>query len=181
MEYEIIRSRRKTLSAQITGNRLVVRAPLRTTDGEIRQFLEKHRRWLEKHLAEAQALEEAKTGLRRLTQAEIARLAEQAKQVIPARAAYYAPLIGVDYGRITIRCQKTRWGSCSAKGNLNFNCLLMLCPESVLDYVIVHELCHRKELNHSARFRAEVERVLPGYREPMRWLKKEGQAIISRV
>ena len=67
MEYEIIRSRRKTLSAQITGNRLVVRAPLRTTDGEIRQFLEKHRRWLEKHLAEARALEEAKTGLRRLT------------------------------------------------------------------------------------------------------------------
>ena len=57
----------------------------------------------------------------------------------------------------------------------------MLCPENVLDYVIVHELCHRKQLNHSARFKAEVERVLPGYREPMRWLKKEGQAIICRV
>ena len=181
MEYEIIRSRRKTLSAQITGNRLVVRAPLRTTDGEIRQFLEKHRRWLEKHLAEAQALEEAKTGLRRLTPAEIARLAEQAKQVIPARAAYYAPLIGVDYGRITIRCQKTRWGSCSAKGNLNFNCLLMLVPRDVADSVIVHELCHRKYMNHSAAFYAEVLRVLPDYRTRDRWLKKNGPALMARL
>lgn len=181
MEYEIIRSRRKTLSAQITGNRLVVRAPLRTTDGEIRQFLEKHRRWLEKHLAEARALEEAKTGLRRLTQAEIARLAEQAKQVIPARAAYYAPLIGVDYGRITIRCQKTRWGSCSAKGNLNFNCLLMLCPEDVLDYVIVHELCHRKELNHSPRFWAEVERLVPDWKAQRLWLRINGGALMARL
>ena len=181
MEYKIIRSRRKTLSAQIRQGQLEIRAPLRTTDAEIRSFLEKHRRWLEKHMMQSRALEQAKAGLRRLTPAEIAELAEKARRVFPERAAYYAPLIGVDYGKITIRCQKTRWGSCSAKGNLNFNCLLMLCPENVLDYVIVHELCHRKELNHSARFKAEVERVLPGYREPMRWLKKEGQAIISRV
>ena len=179
MEYEVIRSRRKTLSAQITGNRLVVRAPLRTTDGEIRQFLEKHRRWLEKHLAEARAMEEAKADLHRLTPAEIARLAEQAKQVIPARAAYYAPLIGVDYGRITIRCQKTRWGSCSAKGNLNFNCLLMLAPPGVIDSIVVHELCHRKVMNHSARFYAEVTRVLPEYRQYERWLKDHGAMILA--
>ena len=181
MEVEVIRSRRKTLSAQIREGRVVVRAPLRTTDAEIRQFLEKHRRWLEKHLAKAREMEESKANLRRLTPEDIRALKKQARKVIPERAAYYAPLIGVTYGRISIRCQKTRWGSCSAKGNLNFNCLLMLCPEDVLDYVIVHELCHRKELNHSPRFWAEVEKVLPDYKQPLKWLKTEGQAIIGQI
>ena len=179
MEYEVIRSRRKTLSAQIRQNKLVVRAPLRTTDAEIRQFLEKHRRWLEKHLAEAKALEDAKAGMRRLTEAEIAELTRRARQVIPQRAAYYAPLIGVDYGRITIRCQKTRWGSCSAKGNLNFNCLLMLAPPGVVDSIVVHELCHRKVMNHSGRFYAEVLRVFPEYEQHHRWLKEHGEMILA--
>ena len=57
----------------------------------------------------------------------------------------------------------------------------MLCPEDVLDYVIVHELCHRKELNHSPRFWAEVERILPDYKQPLKWLKNEGQSIIARI
>ena len=89
--------------------------------------------------------------------------------------------MGVDYGRITIRAQHTRWGSCSAQGNLNFNCLLMLTPDDVKAYVVVHELCHRKEMNHSARFWAEVERVLPGYRESRRWLRENGGALICRL
>lgn len=87
---------------------------------------------------------------------------------------YFARQVGVDYGRITIRNQKTRWGSCSSKGNLNFNCLLMLAPAEILDYVVVHELCHRKEMNHSKAFWAEVEKVLPDYRESVKWLKEKG-------
>lgn len=101
--------------------------------------------------------------------------------MIPERAAYYAEIIGVSYGRITIRNQKTRWGSCSGKGNLNFNCLLMLTPPEVLDYVVVHELCHRKEMNHSKRFWNEVEKVLPDYWESRKWLKENGGRIIERV
>ena len=108
-------------------------------------------------------------------------LSARALERIRERLSYYIPRVGKRPGRITIREQKTRWGSCSAKGNLNFNCLLMLCPEDVLDYVIVHELCHRKELNHSARFWAAVERVLPDYIQPLKWLKNEGQTIISRI
>lgn len=100
---------------------------------------------------------------------------------IPRRVEKYAPLVGVRVGRITIRNQVSRWGSCSAQGNLNFNCLLMLCPEEVRDYVVVHELCHRKQLNHSPAFWAEVERVLPGYKEQYRWLKENGSRLIRRL
>ena len=80
------------------------------------------------------------------------KLASKALDYIPGRVKYYADIIGVTYGKITIRNQKTRWGSCSSKGNLNFNCLLMLMPPEVIDYVVVHELCHRKQMNHSKAF-----------------------------
>ena len=179
MEVEVIRSRRKTLSAQIREGRVVVRAPLRTTDAEIRQFLEKHRRWLEKHLAKAREMEESKANLRRLMPEDIRTLKKQARKMIPERAAYYAPLIGVTYGRISIRCQKTRWGSCSAKGDLSFNCLLMLTPPGVVDSIVVHELCHRKVMNHSARFYTEVLKVLPDYRQHQKWLREHGEMILA--
>jgi predicted metal-dependent hydrolase len=111
----------------------------------------------------------------------IEELAEQAKRTIPARVAHYAAMLGVEYGRITIRTQKTRWGSCSSKGNLNFNCLLMLAPPEVLDSVVVHELCHRKHMNHSAAFYAEIARVMPDYKARHAWLKQNGNALMNRV
>ena len=182
MEYVVIRSRRKTLSMQVKGNGQVeIRAPLRTTDAEIRRFLEEHRRWLETHLQKAQALQQAKAGVRKLTAAETAELKKKAKRILPERVAYWAPLIGVRPGRIAVRCQKTRWGSCSTKGNLNFNCLLMLAPDGVIDYIVVHELCHLKHMNHSKRFYAEIEKVLPDYRQRRQWLKENGEFLLARV
>ena len=115
----------------------------------------------------------------KLTSEEIKTLAEQALKLIPQRVEYFSRQVGVDYGRITIRNQKTRWGSCSSKGNLNFNCLLMLALAEILDYVVVHELCHRKEMNHSKAFWAEVEKVLPDYRESVKWLKKRNSQMIT--
>ena len=119
--------------------------------------------------------------LEAFTQEELQVLAEKAVRVIPERVRYYAPIIGVDYGRITIRSQKTRWGSCSSKGNLNFNCLLMLTPLEVIDSVVVHELCHRKYMNHSKDFYAEVERVFPDYQKWNKWLKENGLSLIKRL
>ena len=177
MTYDIIRSRRRTIAAQIKDGRLIVRAPLFATDAEIRDFVQKHQRWAEKHLAEAQALDAVES----LTPDELRNLAQQAKTVIPQRVAYYAPLIGVTYGHITIRAQHSRWGSCSSKGNLNFNCLLMLTPPEVIDSVVVHELCHRKEMNHSPKFYAEVLRVYPNYQKCRNWLKENGPALMRRI
>ena len=93
------------------------------------------------------------------TAEELAALVQAAKGDIYERVERYRTLLGVSVGRVTIRCQRTKWGSCSAMGNLNFNCLLMLCPPDVRDFVVVHELCHRKEMNHSARFWKLVESV----------------------
>ena len=175
----MIRSRRRTICAEIRDGKLIIRAPMFAGSAEIRRFIAEKQKWIEKHLARARAAEAA-AGTK-LTMAELRALAEEAARVIPRRAAYYAPLIGVQYGRITIRNQRTRWGSCSSQGNLNFNCLLMLTPPEVLDSVVVHELCHRKEMNHSALFYAEVTRVFPEYRKWQGWLKEHGAELLARM
>ena len=95
----------------------------------------------------------------------------KAKETITKRASYFARLMGVSYRNITIREQKTRWGSCSSEKNLNFNWKLILAPPEVLDYVVVHELAHRKEMNHSKAFWNIVERYLPDYKERRRELR----------
>ena len=176
LDYTLIRSPRKTISIQLSPDgSLVVRAPNRMPKRDIEGFVESKRGWIEGHLKK---LPETQP---KLTDTELQELARHAKEVLPEIAARCAPKVGVHYGRITIRAQRTRWGSCSAQGNLSFNCLLMLTPDDVMEYVVVHELCHRKEMNHSARFWAEVERVLPGYRESRRWLKENGGALICRL
>ena len=103
---------------------------------------------------------------------KIKALAEQALEIIPTRVEYFARIIGVTYGNITIRNQKTRWGSCSSKGNLNFNYQLYYLPDELLDYVVIHELAHRRYMDHSKEFWAEVEKYCPDYRERRQQLKK---------
>ena len=116
-----------------------------------------------------------------MTSAEIKELAEKAMAIIPEKVKHFASLFGVDYGKITIRNQRSRWGSCSSKGNLNFNCLLMLLPDEVIDSVVAHELCHRKHMNHSKDFYDELTRVFPDYQQCRTWLKENGGQYLSRL
>ena len=181
LRYQVIRSGRRTLSMELSPKGLLVRAPYAVSQAEIERFVRSHEKWIESHLAKLEQAMEAQSGAETLTHEELQALADRALQVIPPRVAYYAEKIGVTYGRITIRNQRTKWGSCSSKGNLNFNCLLMLTPPEVIDSIVVHELCHRKEMNHSDRFYAEVLRVFPDYWDCHRWLKENGAALMARM
>ena len=165
----ILRSRRKTISCTIKDGAIEVRAPYRMSEAQIKEFLTKHRAWIEKTLQKDRKLKEELETLPALSYNDICELAEKAKEVIPERVRYYAGKIGVTYG------------SCTAKGNLNFNCLLMLTPSEVLDSIVVHELCHRKHMNHSAEFYAEVLRVYPDYRKWEKWLKENGKRLIAQM
>ena len=181
IKVNIIRSNRKTLSIQLKPGEIIARAPLRMKDKEIYSFIESKKSWIEKNLAKMEERQKVLDEVQPFTQEEINTLAEKAKQIIPERVRYYAPKIGVTYNRITIRCQRTRWGSCSSKGNLNFNCLLVLFPIEVIDSVVVHELCHRKHMNHSPQFYAEIEKVFPEYKKWHKWLSDNGGVYMGRV
>lgn len=179
MNIEVRRSNRKTMSIEVTREaKVLVRAPYHMPLFEIQRFVNEKSDWIEKHIQKMLEKQQEESERESLTTEQIQKLAEQALEIIPKRVSYYAEMIGVTYGRITIRNQKTRWGSCSAKGNLNFNCLLMLMPMEIIDYVVIHELCHRKEMNHSKRFWDEVEKVLPDYKERRKWLKENGSRIM---
>lgn len=181
LQIKLIYSTRKTIAIELNMDGMIVRAPKGTSRRQINAFLEEKRSWIEKNLKKINERKENLEQQQPFTAEEIKALAEKARIVIPEKVRKYAPLVGVDYGRITIRNQRSRWGSCSGLGNLNFNCLLMLFPDEVIDSVVVHELCHRKYMNHSADFYAEVERVFPQYRKCQKWLKKNGGAYISRL
>ena len=115
-----------------------------------------------------------------LTRDDIKMLGKRALKLIPERVAYYAPLVGVKYGRITIKNYKSKWGACYGERNLKFNSFLMLVPSEALDSVVVHELCHILQRNHSNRFYAEVLRVFPDYWKWDAWLDDHGE-ILDRM
>lgn len=101
----------------------------------------------------------------------------QARQALGASVPGYASQLGVRPGKISIRDQTSRWGSCSSAGSLSFSWRLVLAPEDVLDYVAAHEVAHLLEMNHSAAFWAHVHRICPHSRRSMAWLKKNGAAL----
>ena len=177
MQYRIIRSDRKTVALQVKSGEVTVRAPRAMRDEEIADFVARHEDWIRKKLATFAG----KPSGPRITEEGMRLLVKRAHEIIPPRVKYYASLIGVDYNRIAIRHQKTKWGSCSGKKNLNFNCLLLLTPTEVMDSVIVHELCHLKYMNHSKEFYNEVLRVCPNYKKYDRWLKQNGGDLIRRM
>lgn len=188
IEYRLIRSKRRTVGIEIGPDAAVtVRAPSRLPVHAIEEILKEKEAWILKNRRRAldrigeEAEKAGGSEPAKFTSEELRLLYREAKVVIPERVRHFAPLLGVTYGTISIRTQRSRWGSCSSKGNLNFNCLLMRMPPEVRDYVVVHELAHRLEMNHSKRFYEVVARILPNYKEQERYLKTEGHALMRRL
>ena len=175
-------AQRKSLSLHLLPDgQLEVRAPLGFPKEQIALFVAAHLDWIAKQQSRQQAQQALAASVPKLTEAELLKLYAQAKAILPPKVEFWAKAMGVSYGRITIRCQKTRWGSCSASGNLNFNCLLVLAPEAVQDYIVVHELCHRKQMNHSAAFWEAVAQYFPNYKAAKAWLKEHEAALLYKV
>lgn len=179
----LVRSSRKTLAVQIRADGTVIaRAPRRMPKDRILCFLSEKASWIRMQQGRMQEREKMRQQARiHLDAAQEKELRERAKSVLAQRTAYFARQIGVTYGRITVRDQKTRWGSCSQTGNLNFNFRLILAPLEVLDYVVVHELCHRRQMNHSTQFWQEVAQVLPDYRKRKAWLTENGWRLMGEL
>ena len=170
----VIRSARKSLGLEVRdANTVLARIPTRVSDRELKAFVENHRSWiLEKTAVMAEREENRKS-----TPAPLPELLSKTDWMkiqlkIGKRVRHYCETMGVTVGYVTVKSQKTRWGSCSAKGNVNFNYQLAFLPDELLDYVVIHELAHRRHMDHSMAFWAEVEKYCPDYRERRERLKE---------
>lgn len=177
---KLIRSKRKTIGISVKpGGEIIIRAPRLLPKAAILSFAYEKADWILTSY-EKQKIRPvpAKDGPKdAATRALEKRYRDAAKEYIPKRVKYYHELTGGNYNKITIRDQKTRWGSCSSNGTLSFNYRLMLAPPRVLDYVVVHELCHLTHMNHSTDFWNMVASILPNYKEYRKWLKDNGHTL----
>jgi predicted metal-dependent hydrolase len=215
---QIVHSKRKTLGLLIKNDgSLIVRAPLKTSEKTIREFVKNNAHWIRKKQAEVRAIitpspkqympGEMFMYLGRTYPLEIVegqkkplllngnfKLAEwarsqailaferwyrrQARQILNQRVNLYADWYGFQYNKIRITSARSRWGSCSPHGSLNFSWRLILTPTEAVDYVVIHELVHTIVHNHSKRFWEKVAKIMPDYKERRKWLRKNGQRLM---
>lgn len=168
MEYTLIYSDRKSLSASIKDGRLTVRAPKGVPQAIIDEFILKHKKWIDKHIVASLSETEK---INSIPTEDIPRIKADARKYFEDKTDYYSKIMGLKYSRITITSAKTRFGSCSSKGRISYSYRLMLYPEAAREYVVVHELSHLVEMNHSKRFYAIIEKVMPDYKERKRMLR----------
>lgn len=182
LPFTVIKSKRRTMGISIDEEgEILFRVPFRTSEREIMRMAEEKSRWIITHYLEICAKKNSRpvSDLSAVQRTALEkRYKEAARSYIPKRVAYYHDMTGGTYQRIAIRDQKTRWGSCSSKGTLSFNWRLMLAPPAVLDYVVVHELCHLTHMDHSPAFWQAVEAVCPDYRDLRKWLKEHGSELV---
>ncbi len=167
IEYELRRSGRRTLSIEVNREaKVIVHAPNRMPISQIEGFITSHLHWIEEKQRKA-----AENKLPDLTEEDIAALKEKARAVLTEKTEYYAKKMGVAYTHIGITSAKTRFGSCSKKGSINYSWRLMLYPPAAWDYVVVHELSHLIHFDHSAAFWQTVGGYLPNYKEIQKLLR----------
>jgi len=157
--YSIKKSNKaKRVSIRINQDReVIVTIPHRLPQYIARQFVESKENWIQEQLA--------KLPENIYTKDHYKEYKEQARKIIAARVEYWAEIMGLDYNRMSIRHTRTRWGSCSSKRNLNFSYRLMFLDLELMDYVVIHELAHLVEMNHSQRFWDIVSKYCPDYQE----------------
>ncbi len=162
IEYTVIRSFRKSIAICVRDGKVIVRAPIQASDCDIEKSVYKHRRWILKRL-ETENKNTAKS--RELSLEEVAELKSAASDYFKNAVAKYSSIMGLKYGRVKITSAKHRYGSCNSKGNICFSYRLMLYPEAAREYVVVHELAHLVEMNHSQRFYKIIEKYMPDYKQ----------------
>ena len=169
MKVTVIRSNRKTVAIQVNSDLSVtVRAPYSASEKDIEEILKKKEAWISRHIEKIKKTKERFEAepTEKLTREKVIALAEEALKVIPERVEYFAKVIGVTYGKITVRNQKTRWGSCSIHSKkIRMNLQLAVKSEECVEYVLVHELCHLLEPSHNQRFYDLMSHFLPDWRE----------------
>ena len=170
--YTLIRSRRRTMALEVRPDgMLVVRAGHRTAVRAIEDFIGRSAAWIERTTRRVRERYE-RIAVPELSSSEIRDHRVRVLGTLNERCRYYSERMGVRYGELTLSDARARWGSCSAAGRLRFNWRLALVPPGILDYVVVHELAHRVELNHSPRFWRVVESQVPDVRGARRWLRE---------
>ncbi len=160
MQYMLKRSgRARTMRLAVyPDGEVVVTAPRLFSLSAIEEFLAKHSRWIRRKIEDTRG-----RTVVHIARADIPRFKKQALALAEARCAYYAKVYGYGHGKITIRAQKTRWGSCSKSGNLSFNYKIAALPAPLAEYIIVHEICHLGAFNHSPHFWSLVAKTIPDY------------------
>ena len=180
--YVIQKSWRRSMCIQVADDKkIIVKVPHGTPTFIAENFIREKKDWITKQIEKVETQSKQADSMSLLTEEDIRQIKKKARVIIPQRVEYYAKMAGISYKRIFIRLQKSRWGSCSVDGNLNFNCLLVLMPSEVLDGVVVHELCHRRHMNHSKEFYDEVLRIFPDYKRCNKWLKQNGGVYFKRI
>ena len=173
IEYHLIRSDRRSIGIEVDREgKVTVRTPYSCEKKRIDRFLLEKENWIRQKVKLQKENAMKRQEKREMPEAEKKYYRNLAREVLGARTGYYARKMGVTYGRISIREQKTRWGSCSSEGNLNFNCRLLFVPDRIVDYVVIHELAHRRFMNHSKAFWKEVEKYMPDYKERKKLLSR---------
>lgn len=177
MQYDLIRSARKTIAIQIKPDgTIVVRAPLYMTESRINAFISEKSFWVEKNVNKMRS-----AVLPKYTESETENFIVRAKELLPHIAEHFSEIIGVTFKKINVKKARTLWGSCTVKGVINLNCLLVNLPKEITDYVVIHELCHLRHMNHSRAFWEEVKKYCPDYKYRRKWLKENGGKFLQRI
>lgn len=182
IKYKVIYSKRKTIAIVINKDgEVTIRAPkIRIFNKqEIENFVKSKESWIIKNLDKINKNKkiQRKKIIDGLSKKELEIKKEEARKIISEKIYSFAKSYNFKFLKLRLSTAKTRWGSCSTTGTISINWHLIFAPEEVLNYVLIHELCHTKHHNHSKYFWNEVEKIIPNYKENRKWLRENGDTL----